>query len=494
MKKFLTVLIISGLAFISCSDDKKEDTTSPTVSIVSPLDGELISENLIVAVEANDNEEIDYVELHLNSGLNSTQTPSSSELQMQFTLDLSGLEGAQTLKAIAFDKAGNSAESAEITITIDPYAESFAMEVVEINAQGVEVGWTKYNGPFGIYILRKSETSGVSLSSDVVDTIFAAADTTLSIAGLAPDSDYYFKVWAVRIDELMISTNEIHVHTDTSNIETTDTTMILIASTTFSRGNVWSSLGGNDDTPSARIYIDAFYIDKFEVTYRQYQEFVDAGGYTTEEYWSEDGWGYIHDLLDMQPGFWGNPAYHSGDDYPVVGVSFYEAEAFAKWAGKRLPTEAEWELAARGTEGEDIDFDTFADGLIYPWGEDFFADEQVHCNFNDSESSYNDGFTNNAPIGSFTSGDSPYGVSDMSGNVAEWCSDWWDHEYYETASTDNPTGPLTGERKIIRGGSYINLCGINTDEGFDFRTFIREYREPDDQKKQIGFRCVRDID
>ncbi len=492
MKKIIALsLSLTFIFFWACSDDNGDDTQAPTVSILSPSNGELVSQTFTVDVEAQDNESIDYVELYIDGSLHD----EDADAPYSFDLALTETEGTITLMAKAIDDAGNVTDSEEISVTIDPYAENFNLSVVGASSGSIQLLWNSYGGPFAIYVLRKSESSGVSVSSTVVDTFYSREDTTKTVTGLSVDTDYFFRVWAVRTDGLSVSTNEAHGHTDTASVATTDTTMIYIPASTFSRGNSWGgAMGGNDDTPTARISVNAFYIDKFEVTYRQYQEFVDAGGYENEEYWSAEGWSYIHDLLDMQPGFWENDMYHQGDDYPVVGVSFFEAEAYANWKGKRLPTEAEWELAARGTGGEDVDDDTHTDGFLYPWGNEFYMDSQVHCNFNDSETPYDDGFVNNAPIGSFPSGDSPYGVSDMSGNLAEWCADWWDPEYYDTSPTDNPTGPSTGERKIVRGGSFIDLPGQFTDEGFDFRTFIRDYREPGDQKKQIGFRCVRDAD
>jgi len=108
------------------------------------------------------------------------------------------------------------------------------------------------------------------------------------------------------------------------------------------------------ETPQHKVYLDAYYIDKYEVTNRQFQDFIEAGGYENHIYWTEDGWNWKDKNVYEEPKWWLSGQNHSGvnnPSYPVIGVSWYEASAYATWAGKRLPTEAEWEKAARGTEG-----------------------------------------------------------------------------------------------------------------------------------------------
>jgi len=168
--------------------------------------------------------------------------------------------------------------------------------------------------------------------------------------------------------------------------------------------------------PVHRVELDAFYMDVREVTVGQFREFVNQSGY------SYNRW---NDVAKYSP----------GDDYPMVYVSWNDATAYAKWAGKRLPTEAEWEYAARG-------------GLVgkrYPGG-----DEITHDDANYSGTGGKDKWSKCAPVGSFAA--NGYGLYDMAGNATEWCADWYDDNYYSVSSAKNPTGPDKGQLgRVIRG-------------------------------------------
>jgi len=160
------------------------------------------------------------------------------------------------------------------------------------------------------------------------------------------------------------------------------------------------------ETPEHKVFLSAYYIDKYEVSNRQYQKFIEAGGYENHIFWTEEGWIWKEKNVYEEPKWWLSGQNKSGinhPDYPVVGVSWYEAYAYAKWANKRLPTESEWEKASRGTEG-----------FIYPWGMEWDINKSVSMG------------KEIQPVGSIEEGKSSYSVMDMSGNVWEWCSDWYD--------------------------------------------------------------------
>ncbi len=171
---------------------------------------------------------------------------------------------------------------------------------------------------------------------------------------------------------------------------------------------------GDEEKPAHTATVDAFWLDKTEVTNKQYRQCVEAGA--CEE-----------------PSCWDNGDLNAPDQ-PVVCVTWDDAQAYAAWAGGRLPTEAEWEKAARGS-----------DGRLYPWGGD--APDCQDANFKGC-------LGRTATVGSYPDGASPYGALDMAGNVWEWVSDWYDETYYGDAPTDNPQGPDSGERRVIRGGSF----------------------------------------
>jgi sulfatase modifying factor 1 len=223
-----------------------------------------------------------------------------------------------------------------------------------------------------------------------------------------------------------------------------------------------SSQGLSNERPEHPVCLRPYDIDLFEVTIQQYAKFADAAK---------------HDL----PPLWDDEALSSAGDRPVVGVTWNDAAAYCKWAGKRLPTEAEWEKAARGT-----------DDRRYPWG---------HMQPFPDIANYNRGAWVSyaitlAPVKSGTEGmsirhgtklggRSPYGLYHMAGNVAEWVADWYDREYYQSSPKENPTGPSKGERKAFRGGSW-------NDSPRNLRVTARFAAEPDYQDQSIGFRCALD--
>jgi len=215
-----------------------------------------------------------------------------------------------------------------------------------------------------------------------------------------------------------------------------------------------------------RVYLDGYWVGRTEVTNAQFRKFIEAGGYSKREYWTAEGWQWKESAGITQPHSWNDPTWNK-PDHPVVGVSWYEAAAYAKWAGARLPTEAEWEKAARGT-----------DGRIWPWGNEF---DCAGGNFDDSYTGCSDGCEYTAPAGSYPYGASPCGCLDMAGNVSEWVADW--HGLYERPTASNPTGPASGDYRVVRGGDW------NYNQAYA-RCAWRGVVDPGDRFADVGFRVA----
>jgi formylglycine-generating enzyme required for sulfatase activity len=241
--------------------------------------------------------------------------------------------------------------------------------------------------------------------------------------------------------------------------------MVSIPAGPFWRGSP-EGVGLDDEHPQRSIHLSAFEIDVVPVTFADFARFIEAGGYRARAFWSEEGWEARQAQGWERPRFFGDPdwAHVTGPDQPVCGVSLFETEAYAAFAGNRLPTEAEWEKAARGT-----------DGRLYPWGNEWL---EGRC-------STRGGSVRAAPpVGSFPSGASPYGALDMAGGVWEWCADWYDATYYLGAPDRDPTGPPSGLLKVARGGAWNALPLQN-------RTANRNAWKPTARFSNLGFRCAR---
>ncbi len=223
--------------------------------------------------------------------------------------------------------------------------------------------------------------------------------------------------------------------------------MVLVPAGEFTMGD---NQGDDDERPAHRVYLDAFSMDQYEVTVGMYAAFLKATGTAPPPDWK---------IM--------NQAQH--EKRPVVNATWADAATYCKWAGKRLPTEAEWEKAARGN-----------DGRTYPWGND--SPTRLHASFGKTK------WDNHAalvPVGTFEDGKSPYGIYDLAGNVSEWVSDWYDYgNYYKNSPGQNPKGPTTGDFKVIRGGSW------NSDPQF-LRTASRYANWPTVQDDNNGFRCAK---
>ncbi len=310
--------------------------------------------------------------------------------------------------------------------------------------------------------------------------------------------------------------------------------MVFIRGSIFTMGGRDRKFARQDEYPLHKVKVNSFYMDEHEVTNKQFEEFVKATGYITIAERTVD-WDEMKKSLppgtpkppdeDLAPGSlefnppnhpvpldnamiwwkwskgvsWKSPEgpgsnIHGKDDFPVVHVCWLDAKAYADWAGKSLPTEAQWEYAARGGNDENI----------YPWGNEGVDIGEIKANSWQgnfpNNNSMRDGFNGLAPVKSFAP--NAWGLYDMAGNVWEWCSDWYHSDYYSsfknTELADNPTGPATSydpmepmvQKKTIRGGSF--LCNDSYCSGY--RAAARMKSSTDSAAPHIGFRCIKDLE
>lgn len=232
--------------------------------------------------------------------------------------------------------------------------------------------------------------------------------------------------------------------------------MVLIQGGEFTRGRTfewpdydvkWYPNAAKDDQPARKILLDSFYLDQSEVTNQQYAHFARQTGHRVPYQWRK---GEIPEGKER---------------HPVVNVSWDDATAFCAWEQKRLPTEAEWERAARGPSG----------GGMYPWG-----DRKIAAN--DAVYSQIDG---EKPV--CTAARNGFELCDMIGNVWEWCSDWYGQHYYSESPELNPEGPATGEYRVLRGGSWFDVPPLFLTPSY------RSWARQRERSPTIGFRCARSV-
>jgi formylglycine-generating enzyme required for sulfatase activity len=236
--------------------------------------------------------------------------------------------------------------------------------------------------------------------------------------------------------------------------------MVLIPSGSFQMGSEW---GDDDERPEHRVYLDAFYIDIYEVTNELFARFLNEIGNQVE---GGESWLEASRIIFQSSSGWVTDTRY--DDHPVVMVSWYGASAFCEWRGVRLPTEAEWEKAARGG----------LEGKLYPWGDDL----PINAIGMENSAQFGDRGDTTVPVGSFSP--NGYGLYDMAGNVIEWVADWYMVNYYSDSPSENPKGPTISDAHVIRGGSWVN-------DAYELRVSSRHWGFPNAKYTNYGFRCVR---
>jgi serine/threonine protein kinase len=252
----------------------------------------------------------------------------------------------------------------------------------------------------------------------------------------------------------------------TKTITVTGTVMVYVPDGEFIMGSSDSDASADNEKPLRSVYLEDFWIDQFEVTNEQFARFLNEEG--NQE---EDGVSWVNVEDEGSNIIYEDGQYKSKsgyEDHPVTYVSWYGAQSYCRWADKRLPTEAEWEKAARGT-----------DGKIWPWGNDWDEDKvKVKVNCKDV------GPGHTTAVGSYPDGDSPYGCMDMAGNAWEWVADWYQGDYYQAAPDhDNPQGPDQGASRVVRGGSWALPQGLT-------RCASRFGLLPWVRRDDLGFRCA----
>ena len=323
-------------------------------------------------------------------------------------------------------------------------AEEHYQTSLELNAQSSVAGLAKQRGHKATIWRLLDEGRQAINEPNPSDQKMAQAEDTLDIANKLGLDDVQRALYQQLHEKIQQGRNRSREKTASAPFH--EGSMAMVPAGEFTMG---SAMGEADEQPEHQVYVEAFFMDKHQVSVGHYARFLDATSWDAPPDWSVM-----------------NKSQHQRR--PVVNVDWADANAYCTWVGKRLPTEAEWEKAARGT-----------DGRTYPWGNahptKFFANaNQEHWN--------NHGAL--TPVGTFEEGKSPYGIYDMAGNVWAWVSDWYGQDYYQTSPSQNPAGPPMGTHKVIRGGSW----GSNPD---GLRSAEREIHLPSFRGSGTGFRCAK---
>ena len=262
--------------------------------------------------------------------------------------------------------------------------------------------------------------------------------------------------------------------------------MVEIAAGDFLMGSLTASKGSYyaNEIPQHRVFLPGYWIDQMEVTLGQFSKFVAETGYVTEAEKEKQGYVFnisTSDWYKTKNANWQQPQAQGADitlvseEYPVTQVSYNDATAYCLWAGRRLPTEAEWEKAARGNLG-----------CFYPWDRPDASSDACMRAPDASLLNYKLHVKSVTPVGKYRSGASPYGAMDMAGNVWEWVSDWYKEDYYYRTGDTNPLGPPEGTDRSVRGGSWTSTVE-------HVRAAARFHRPPNYRADDLGFRCALTI-
>jgi formylglycine-generating enzyme required for sulfatase activity len=341
-------------------------------------------------------------------------------------------------------------------------------------------------------------TLKVSIDGGATYAINATAVTGDVMRNIEPGTGKHI-VWDAKVDVPDMSGNNFRAQVVASTCTGYSGPMISIPAYAYvpgvllyhQRGTDVGPCKSADNGPAQSLTMSAYKIGKYEVTRSEYSKFVEAGGYSTQSYWSTDGWAWKTANSRTQPQSWasqqnwGTPpgVFTQTGRHPVIGVTYYEAEAYCNWASTllpagespyHLPSEAQWENAARGG------YTTSA--IVYPWGD---TPDPQKCNGH-YDSAYPGSQT--APVGSYPSGASPYGCMDMAGNAMEWCKDWYSATYYADGPLVDPPGPASGTTRILRGGHFMHA---GPPDDCYLVTYSRLGGAPTAEGNEIGFRMAR---
>jgi formylglycine-generating enzyme required for sulfatase activity len=346
-----------------------------------------------------------------------------------------------SVQALCFEQDQKVGEGASVTAIGFPIAAATPWMVTQGTLSGRRGSMFTFAA-----MVDSGNSGGPLLMEDRVVGVITAMQGHLGYAVPMITAKFALEGWGVTLPELALCLRREIVGKDGAP-------MMLIPAGEFWMGSQEGE-GKEDEHPRHQVFLDAFYMDKFEVTVSRYDQFMQSTDRAKPMDWKQ---------VDVR----------TQGNLPVVGVDWNDADTYCRWVGKRLPTEAEWEKAARGT-----------DGRTYPWGNEEPTARLANFGKQGSRTvkTYEAGL---APMNSDEAGKSPYGLHHMAGNVFEWVGDWYEERYYHRSPARNPKGPSHGTMRVFRGGSLYN-------DPADVRSAKRHRFPSSTQLVSLGFRCAQD--